>query len=212
MGRGSDAGRQEYAALVMTPVPRMRVVPMTADRWDDLVALFGPRGACAGCWCMWWRLPRAEWESGKGAGNRRALKRLVASGVPTGVLAYAGDRAVGWCAVAPRRDYVRLSKARTLAPVDEAPVWAITCFFVARDHRGRGLMRRLIAAAVEYAAARGAAEVEAYPVDSDAEMGDAFVYTGTLGPFVAEGFREVARRSRTRPIVRCATRPKVPDT
>lgn len=151
---------------------------------------------------MWWRLPQARWDAQKGTKNRRAFEAVVRSGAPTGVLAYDGATPVGWCAVAPRHDYVRLRKARTLAPVDAAEVWSITCFFVARAVRGRGLMRPLIDGAVAYARVHGARIVEAYPVDSTGELGDAFVFTGTPEPFLAAGFEEVARRSRTRPILR----------
>lgn len=112
--------------------PALRFFPLTPARWRDVEALFGPRGACAGCWCMWWRLPRSAWRRGKGAGNKRAFKRLVAAGRVPGVLAYAGREPVGWCAVAPREAYPVLARSRILQPVDDRPVWSVTCLFVAR--------------------------------------------------------------------------------
>jgi GNAT superfamily N-acetyltransferase len=182
------------------------VHPLTPDRWADLERLFGPRGACAGCWCMWWRLARAEWEAGKGEGNRRALEAEVRGGRVPGLIAYDGEVPVGWVAVEPRAAYPRLARARTLAPVDDAPVWAITCFFVARTHRRRGLMRALIDAAAAHARAAGATLLEGYPVDLAGPTGDAFVYTGARSTFEAAGFEEVVRRSPTRPIVRLTLR------
>ena len=95
----------------------IRVLPATADRWEDLEQLFGPKGACAGCWCMWWRLRRAEWTQGKGQGNRRALRALVRSGEPTGLIAYAGTDPIGWIAVAPREAYPGLA-GTVLVPED----------------------------------------------------------------------------------------------
>jgi GNAT superfamily N-acetyltransferase len=181
--------------------------PLTPDRWDDLTRLFGPRGASAGCWCMWWRLPHAEWKRKKGASNRRAFRRVVEAGPPPGVLAYAGDEPVGWCALAPRADYPRLGGSRVLAPVDATPVWSVTCFFVARPWRGRGLTRALLDAAAAYARGRGARVLEGYPVEVRARTADAFVYTGLASAFAKAGFREVARRSPTRPLVRRALRP-----
>jgi GNAT superfamily N-acetyltransferase len=89
--------------------------------------------------------------------------------------------------------------------VDDAPVWSITCFYVARAWRGRGLTRPLALAAVAHARKRGARLVEAYPVDPRGELADAWAYTGLASTFLRAGFREVARRSRTRPIVRKAT-------
>ncbi len=83
-------------------ISALRFRPLTAERWPDLEKLFGERGACGGCWCMWWRLSRGEFERQKGAGNKRALRRLVNSDLPPGVLAYLGGEPVGWCAV--RRD------------------------------------------------------------------------------------------------------------
>ena len=79
--------------------------------------------------------------------------------------------------------YVRLSKARTLKPVDDKPVWSITCFFVARPWRRRGVTVRLLDAAVALARKHGGAIVEGYPVDPKKAQPDAFVYTAKLPPF-----------------------------
>jgi len=182
------------------------VKPVTPSRWPDLEALFGPNGGCAGCWCMWWRLPRAKWKAGRKKGNRLALRRLVAGGAVPGLLAYAGKEPVGWCAIAPRQEYPRLARSRTLAPVDDRPVWSITCFFVRRGWRGRGVTGALVGAAVEHVRKRGGRLLEAYPVDPRGATADAWLYTGLASTFLRAGFREVARRSPTRPIVRKAVR------
>ena len=175
--------------------------PLTPDRWADVERLFGPRGACAGCWCMWTRLPSAEFTKGKGAGNKRALRRIVASGDSPGIVAYRDGEPAGWCAVAPRSAYRRLETSRVLAPVDDQAVWSVVCFFVARPYRRQGLSALLLRAATEYAAKRGARIVEGYPVDGG-KTADAFVWTGLASAFRRAGFREVARRSKTRPIMR----------
>jgi len=195
------------------PASKLRLVPATPDRWADLEALFGARGACAGCWCMWWRIPRRDWKAGqapgdgvKGAGNRRAFRRLVEGGAVPGLLAYDGGAPVGWVAVEPRDAYPRLDASPTLARVDDRPVWSVTCFFVAASHRGRGVARALAAAALRHVRARGGRLVEAYPVDRGARSADAFVYTGPAAVFAGLGFREVARRRPTRPILRKALR------
>jgi GNAT superfamily N-acetyltransferase len=182
--------------------PKLAFRPLTPDRWPDLVTLFGTRGACAGCWCTWWRLSTAEFRAGQGDGNRRRQERYVKAGHVPGLLAYAGDGPVGWIAIEPRSAYGRLARSRTLAPVDDRPVWSITCFFVARSERGKGLTRALIDAAVRHARARGARIVEAYPVDPSREVADASMYHGAASTFRAAGFEEVARRSGTRPVVR----------
>jgi len=186
----------------------IRVLPATPERWDDLAHLFGPRGACAGCWCMWWRRSAAEWKRGKGDGNRRALRRLVDSGEPPGLIAYEGGAPIGWIALAPREAYARLASARSLKPVDDTPVWSVTCFFVAKDHRRRGVSALLLRAAAEHARKHGAKMIEGYPVVSRAgKMPDAFAWTGLPGAFERAGFREVARPSASRRIVRKALKP-----
>jgi GNAT superfamily N-acetyltransferase len=186
----------------MAAALRLAFHPLTSDRFPDLERLFGPRGACGGCWCMWWRLPRAEFTQGKGEGNRRALEAVVRAGTVPGVLAYAEGEPVGWCAIEPREAYPRFLRSRTLAPVDDAKVWSITCFYVARAWRGRGVTAALVEAAVAHARRAGAKVIEAYPVDPGARQADAFVYTGLASTFRRAGFEEVARRSPTRPIVR----------
>jgi GNAT superfamily N-acetyltransferase len=186
--------------------------PLTPQRWPDLEALFGARGACGGCWCMTWRLKRSEFDRGKGEGNRKAFQAIVRSGVEPGVLAYAGNEPVGWCAVAPREVYPALERSRVLAPVDERLVWSISCLLVTRRMRRSGVSVLLIRAAVAHATAHGAKIVEAYPVEPySTEMPAAFAWTGIASAFREAGFKEVLRRSRTRPIMRFeATRRRRP--
>lgn len=155
---------------------------------------------------MWWRLSRKEWTAGKGGRNRRRLEQYVEQGHVPGLLAYEGDEPVGWVAIEPRDAYPQLDRSRTLARVDELPVWSVTCFFVARRHRRKGVTRALVDAAVRHARAGGARVVEAYPVEYAGEVADAWAYTGAASTFRDAGFGEVARRSPTRPIVRRALR------
>ncbi len=187
--------------------PPLITHPATAERWADLEELFGDRGACGGCWCMAWRLSRADYESGKGTKHKRRLKRLVGRAVPPGVLGYADGKAIAWCAVAPREEYSFLSRSRVLKPVDEQPVWSISCLFVERFHRGRGVSTAMLKAAVDFAAGHGARLVEGYPVEpAKGTIPPAFAWTGLPSAFLKAGFHEVARRSPTRPIMRVDTR------
>ena len=180
----------------------LKIQPLTPSRWDDFVKLFGKHGACAGCWCMWWRLPRAQWVKGKGEGNKRAIRNLVKNGAAPGLLAYSNGQPVGWCAIAPREAYPRLANSRILKPMDGQAVWSITCFFVARPFRRSGVTVELIEGAVEFARQGGARIVEGYPVEPSHEQADAFVYTGLASAFRKAGFKEVLRRSPTRPMMR----------
>lgn len=152
---------------------------------------------------MWWKLRRSEYEKKKGAANRRSFRKIVLSGEPTGVLAYLGTDPVGWCAVAPRDAYPVLERSRVLARLDARPVWSVTCFYIARKHRRSGLTPALLKAAVAYAKRQGATIVEGYPQDpAFGNMPDAFAWTGFASSFRKAGFREVVRRSASRPIMR----------
>ena len=158
------------------------------------------------------RLTASEYETQKGEGNKRAFKRIVDSGGDTGtapgVLAYFDDEPVGWCAIQPREAFSRLARSRILQPIDDKPVWSIVCVFTRRDHRRVGLSKKLIEGAVQYARSRGARLIEAYPVEPKTDpMPEVFAYTGIASAFEKAGFREVARRSPTRPIMRRAVRP-----
>jgi GNAT superfamily N-acetyltransferase len=183
--------------------PELAIYPLTPDRWHDLETLFGERGATGGCWCMYWRLKRSEFEAGKGEGNKQALRQIVESGEPPGLLAYANDQPVGWCSIGPREGYSTLGRSRVLKPVDEQPVWSIVCFFIAKPFRRRGVTEALLRAAVEYARERGAKIVEGYPHEPKKDrMPDVFAYTGLASTFRKAGFVETLRRSETRPIMR----------
>ncbi len=177
--------------------------PATPSRWPDVEALFGPRGACGGCWCMAWRLSRADFVAGKGATNRRRLHDLIKWGQKPGVIAYVGRTPIGWCAVAPRARYSFLGRSRTLGPVDDAAVWSVSCLFVLKPFRRKGLSAALLRAAADFAARQGAAIVEGYPVEpSMRTMPDAFAWTGLPSAFRRAGFVEIVRRSPARPIMR----------
>jgi GNAT superfamily N-acetyltransferase len=181
----------------------LSIHPLTPSRWKDFEALFGKNGACAGCWCMWWRMAsQKEYVATKGTGTKRAFKRIVEKGPPPGLLAYAGKEAVGWCAVAPRTDYPRLANSKILAPVDDDPVWSVTCFFVRRDWRKRGVTVALLDEAARFVGKRGGSILEGYPTDTSSPQPGAFVFHGLLRGFERAGFREVALRSKTRPVVR----------
>ncbi len=182
---------------------KLQFHPVTPERWPDLEKLFGEKGACGGCWCMTWRLTRSEFEKKKGAANKRSLKRLVDSGKPPGVIGYVEGQPAGWCAVAPREEYPALGRSRVLAPVDEEPVWSVSCFFVAREFRSHGVTVPLLEAAVKYARSQGAQIIEGYPQDlGKSKLPAPFVWTGLLPSFARAGFEEVARRTPKRPIVR----------
>ncbi|MEW5979160.1 MAG: GNAT family N-acetyltransferase [Acidobacteriota bacterium] len=181
----------------------LTIHPLTARRWGDVERLFGLKGACGGCWCMYWRLKRSEFETGKGPGNKARFRKIVTTGPAPGLLAYYRNLPVAWCAMGPRADYSTLARSRVLKPVDDRPVWSIVCFFVSKEHRSKGISVQLLKAAVKQARKAGAGVLEGYPVEPSAgQMADAFAWTGLASAFRRAGFVEVARRSPTRPIMR----------
>ncbi len=181
----------------------MNFKPVTKERWDDFEKLFGPNGAYSGCWCMWWRETRSEYDRNGNSGNRKAMKDLVKAEIVPGILAYEDGEPIGWCSIAPREDYGSLNRSRVLKPLDDQPVWSIVCFFIHRDHRNRGVGRRLIDGAVQYAKQNGATIIEAYPTKPRGKRLDAVSsFMGIPKVFESEGFEKVAEPSEAKTIMR----------
>lgn len=156
---------------------------------------------------MSWRKQRADFVRDKGTPNRADLLSLVKKGPPPGILAYHDGKPIGWCAVAPRQEYVTLANSRVLRPLDDAPVWSVSCFFVARPYRRAGVSVRLLGAAAEFVRQQGGTILEGYPMlPKNEPLPDAFVWTGVLGAFLKAGFRQMPRWSENRPIVRLELR------
>ena len=188
----------------------LEVHPVSADRWEELAALFGPSGAFSHCWCTWWRQTAAEFTQGvedSGTRNRALMRAIVEAGSEPGLLAYRDRLAVGWVSVAPRPQYGRILRSRRIGPTpEEAPderSWAVVCFWIPRAERGKGVANALLKAAVDHARGRGAATLEAYPVDTaGGRHPSANLFTGTLGMFVRAGFQVVDRPRGTQLVVR----------
>ncbi len=177
--------------------------PLTNGRWRDFEALFGQRGACGGCWCMWWRQTRAQFQARHGEQNRRAMKRIVESGEVPGILAFRDGRAVGWCSIAPRECYASLERSRVMKRLDDEPVWSIVCLYVPRVNRGQGLAGALVRGALDHAARHGARIVEAYPtVPRGRTLADISSFMGVPALYERAGFTLVARPSAARAIMR----------
>lgn len=177
---------------------KFAVRPLTPDLWSALEDLFGAKGASNGCWCMYWRIG-AEYNKRDRAKNKAAFRGIVKRGPPLGLLAFDGDTAVGWCQLTPRDALPWLERSRTLKPVDDVPVWAISCFYIRNSHRGKGVTAALIAAAVKAAKRAKARALEAYPRELTSAPS---AYTGYASTFAKLGFKEIARHAPERPIMR----------
>jgi len=185
--------------------PVVEIHPLTADRWPDLLTLFGPNGACFGCWCQFWRRPRAEWKRAKAADNKAALERQAHGARPPGLIGYDGSGApVGWVSLGPCEDFPGLRSGRFFGDTADVPgLWSVVCFFVPAAQRGRGVAEAMLAGAIKHARREGARVLEAYPWDLETKSAAASsLYVGTLRMFADAGFKEVSRRVPHRPVVR----------
>jgi GNAT superfamily N-acetyltransferase len=180
---------------------KLTILPLTPDLWPALEDLFGKSGASNGCWCMYWRIGGAYRERRHGE-NKEALREIVKRGSPSGLVAFDGDLAVGWCQVTPRDALPWLDRMWWFQRVDDVPVWSISCFYVRRGYRRQGVMSQLIFAAVKTAKRARASALEAYPIDTRAPKSTSNLFTGTASTFTRAGFKEVARRASARPIMR----------
>ncbi|HSM11185.1 MAG TPA: GNAT family N-acetyltransferase [Lysobacter sp.] len=184
------------------PSPGIVTRPLTARDWPLIETLFGAKGACGGCWCMWWRVPMGgkTWDAAKGEPNRIAFKALVESGRASGVLAFAGDTPVGWCAAGPRGQFPRIERSKALVRAWSDATWSLNCLYVPARWRGRGVATALVASAVGLARDRGATEIEAYPqvVRPGERQAGAFVWTGVPSLFESAGFQPLHKPDRGR--------------
>jgi ribosomal protein S18 acetylase RimI-like enzyme len=192
----------------------VRIEALTDQTWDALAAFFREGGDPRWCWCQHWRLRSKDMAAAKVPELRAQLREQAASPEPPGLVAFDGDRAVGWVSLGPRTDFERIVRSRVIPTIDDRPVWSIVCFAVSESARGRGVARSLLDAAVAHARSRGAIALEAYPIrvgDGEAIHPDA-AFTGTLPMFERAGFTVVADRasdpasSRQRVVVRLELR------
>jgi GNAT superfamily N-acetyltransferase len=206
-GSGGRAWR-----MSSTPADRpatVRSAPLTPDRWTDLENVFGGgRGDCGRCWCMYWRLPRHDFEASLGDKARQLFRARVEAGPPPGLVAYRADDAVGWVQVGPRADMPQWNGARRLtaptadAPAGEPRVWGISCFVTRSGCRRQGIATALLAGAIMWARENRARVLDACPVDAETNRPSAALYHGIASTFREAGFCEVARRRPDRPLMR----------
>ncbi|CAM5633964.1 GNAT family N-acetyltransferase [Streptomyces purpurascens] len=160
-----------------------------ATDFEDVRAVLGPKSPGANvCWCLSYRIPSKLNKELRGPARGDYVGELCGADPPPGVLAYEGDEAVGWAAVAPRSD-TAFARNRKIPHVDDLPVWSLWCVRVRPGHRKQGISHALIAGAVDFARARGAPAIEAYPLDNgDAKVDLTMAYAGLRKNFERAGF------------------------
>src|SRR5262245_61402933 len=178
---------------------RFTVHPLTHDLLPELEDLFNTQGPVSRCWCMYWRIGD-NYRKRSPKANKAEFCELVKNGPPLGLLAFDGDLCVGWCQLTPRADLPWLDHAWRLKRVDDVPVWSLSCFYIRKGYRKKGVTSALIIAAIETARKAGAPALEAYPLD--ANLTPSSSHTGYLSTFKRAGFKVVTRHVPPRPIMR----------
>jgi GNAT superfamily N-acetyltransferase len=172
---------------------KIQIKEMTPRLWEDLEQLFGEKGACGGCWCMWWRIePGEKWQNLKGPPAKKRLRAMIENGAVRGLIAYNQSEPIGWCTFGKRADFPRLNRARTLQCQDADKVACVPCFYVKNRYRKQGVSTELLKAAVRTLAEEGETILEGYPVKptkpGNKHIPGAFVFTGTIPLFEKQGF------------------------
>jgi GNAT superfamily N-acetyltransferase len=176
----------------------LRIEPLTKKNWLALADLFDTTGPVGRCWCMWPRIG-AAWRRRPAMANRSDFHAEVAHGRAQGLLAFDGELAVGWCQVTPRAELAHLDRIWPSPAPSGDRVWSISCFYVRKGHRRRGITHALIAAALEQARQHGATLIEARPLD--AALSPSATSLGYVTSFAAAGFEPVDRSKPQSPLM-----------
>ena len=178
--------------------------PLTRKNWGQFVQLFGNKGACGNCWCMYYRLNKSVFTEGKVEdGNKNAMKELVWENKPAGILGFYDGQAIAWCAFAPREDFMKLEKSRVHKRIDDKMVWSIPCFFIDKNFRRQGVSVALLKGVINYARENEIKIIEAYPtIPTQEKLPDSFAWIGVYKSFERAGFEIADRTSKNRPMVR----------
>lgn len=182
---------------------KLKFESLTTANWKKFEALMGEKGGCGNCWCMFFRLPYKDFQENKPDGNKKMMRQLVNKGKPQGLIASMNNEPIGWIALAPREDYMKLENARVFKRIDDKPVWSITCFFIKKEFRHMGVSRQLIKGAIDFAKKKKIKILEAYPAIPYAEkVPHPFLWVGVLSSFIKNGFTIVQQHSKSRAMVR----------
>jgi len=186
---------------------QLTVEPLTRKNWGQFVELFGNKGACGNCWCMYYRLSKTDFVEGKpDDGNKNAMKEIVWNNRPAGILGFYEGLPIAWCAFAPREDFMKLEKSRVHKRIDDMSVWSIPCFFIDKKFRRLGVSVALLKGVISYAGKNGIKIIEAYPtIPTQDKLPDSFAWIGLYKSFERAGFEIVDRTSINRPMVRFYT-------
>ncbi len=177
--------------------------PLSTETWPAFARLVEKHGGIfGGCWCISFHLEPGE--NQQWAGRYRELKEArVRDGRAHAALVFDGPDAVGWCQYGPTAELPNIrSRKEYDKGRDRLPDWRITCFFIDRERRGRGIAALALDEALRLIARSGGGSVEAYPEDyTDERTSSSFLCSGTLGMFEKAGFEKTRRIAMRRWVV-----------
>ncbi|HEX8938663.1 MAG TPA: hypothetical protein VF763_00750 [Candidatus Limnocylindrales bacterium] len=182
------------------------VKALSADTWDAF-ARFAERhnGVFGGCWCTWFHTLHAD-KTFTAEGNRSLKQRLVEEGRAHAALVFDGDEAVAWCEYGTPEELPNIYHRKEYdAGLDRLPDYRITCLFVDRRHRRKGLSAVALRGALDLISQAGGGVVEGYPHDTDGQK-VSVLYNGTRSLFERAGFTYV----RPKGLKNCVMRREVP--
>jgi GNAT superfamily N-acetyltransferase len=179
------------------------IQPLDVRTWDDFARLAEDHhGVWDGCWCLGFH------EEGRNGvhtpARRRALKEArVREGRAHAALVFDGERCVGWCQFGPTDELPRIKHQKAYqAGLGELPDWRITCFFVGRTHRHRGVADAALAGALTEISRLGGGIVESYPEDTTGrKVSASFLNNGTVAMFERHGFTRIRQIGKHRWVV-----------
>jgi GNAT superfamily N-acetyltransferase len=147
-----------------------RTKPLDETTWPDFDRLVEKHsGVWGGCSCMSFHLDDRGFKNRTVLQNRTEEEHGVRDGRAHAALVYDGSAAVGWCQFGPTDELPRIKHKRAyFSGLTDPPDWRITCFFVDRDYRGKGVasVALNLKEALREISRLGGGTVESYPEDA----------------------------------------------
>ncbi|MEQ1821101.1 MAG: GNAT family N-acetyltransferase [Fimbriimonadaceae bacterium] len=172
----------------------LSVRPLNEETWPAYAALIERHnGVWGGCWCMGFHEGTPD-EADTTICKRDRKFRRVSQGTAHAAVVFDGEIAVGWCQYgrAPEIRPQNKFKRQYLPGLEREPDWRISCFFVDKKYRGRGVSSLALDGALEAIAKEGGGLVEAYPENVDGrKVAGSFIYLGTIPMFERRGFTKL---------------------
>lgn len=181
-------------------MPDFTVKALDETTWPDFARLVEKHnGVWGGCWCIGFH----QKGTGSAEQNRIEKQNRVRQGQTHAALVYDGPNAVGWCQFGPTDELPRIKhKKQYLSELNELPDWRITCFFVDKHYRGKGVTPVALQGALDEIARLGGGTVESYPEDMEGRTtAGAFLYNSALSIFERLGFQRTRRLGKNHWVV-----------